>query len=98
MISFDVNGNQLLVAADGTSHKVNGVIFHTLDTVAGASGSPIVQNGAVVGIHLGYFPRGEKNIAGGGSCAANYAAVTAACTVSVATVGEMAARCIKGGC
>ena len=35
---------------------------------------------------------------GGGSCAANFAGVAATCVVSMATIGELAQCCIKGGC
>lgn len=40
-----------------------GVIFHGCDTIKGASGAPLVQNGKVVGIHIGTVPDHTINVA-----------------------------------
>ncbi len=40
-----------------------GVFLHSCDSLAGFSGGPIVQNGKVVGIHLGYQQKVDRNVA-----------------------------------
>ena len=40
-----------------------GIFVHSCDTVAGNSGSPILQSGRVIGIHLGYFESLDRNAA-----------------------------------
>ena len=39
----------------------SGLMLHSCDTVAGSSGSPIIANGKVVGIHLGAMNENYKN-------------------------------------
>ena len=39
----------------------SGFFFHTLDTVSGSSGSPILNDGQVIGIHLGATVNTESN-------------------------------------
>ena len=41
----------------------SGSFSHSCDTIPGMSGSPILQNGRVVGIHLGYMEKIERNAA-----------------------------------
>ncbi len=55
IISYDVGSSQL-VEDSGTKIKnvgADGLITHELDTVESASGSPLIQDGKIVGIHLG---------------------------------------------
>jgi hypothetical protein len=55
IISYEVARSRL-VEDSGTKIKsvgADGLITHELDTVESASGSPLLQNGKIVGIHLG---------------------------------------------
>ena len=55
VISFDKNSGTLLENAgtDVLTEFTPGFIFHALDTVPGASGSPILQDGEVIAVHIG---------------------------------------------
>ncbi len=54
--------NKLRLVTDGNCKSVgqdpaSGMIIHDCDTVPGASGSPLLANGKVIGVHLGSAPR-----------------------------------------
>lgn len=67
IVSWD--DSQAVISATGwtlanTVHPVNyGLIYHTLVTVSGSSGSPLIQNNRVVGVHLGYLEGSDVNFA-----------------------------------
>jgi V8-like Glu-specific endopeptidase len=43
------------VNVSGASMETHGLLLYKLDTLPGASGSPIIQDGKVVGVHIGTF-------------------------------------------
>lgn len=53
-----------LYTQDSKSHGADdlGFLTYDLDTEPGYSGSPIFQNGNLVGVHLGYDPKSKLNI------------------------------------
>lgn len=176
LAALDSATEKLVTTTVGHAELSQGIIYHTLDSLPGASGGALIQNNKIVGMHLGSVspsknvgvalhsldevdvsnldiqaegcnpfgtrsqrracniptPSGSQNMTvcgysfkvpvlsytacqigaallppnctavaaatGGGSCAANFAAVSAACVVSVATVASAASCCISGGC
>jgi hypothetical protein len=60
--SYDLSSNTLVNSAPQGTSEENGLLRYELDTLPGASGSPIIQDGRVVGVHLGYDPACKKNI------------------------------------
>jgi len=71
IISYELKGLRLLSSKNGeiarnlrkNGNRHAGVLLHSLDTVGGSSGSPILQNGKVVAIHVGHSPALQRNIA-----------------------------------
>ena len=60
VISYDDESNTLQTnqcAANGS-----GIIYHVCDTLKGSSGSPIMQNDKVVGVHLGVLENNKSNV------------------------------------
>jgi hypothetical protein len=55
IVSYASDQKQFVLASTGyiKTSAVPGVLMHTFDAIKGASGSPILQNGQVVGVHLG---------------------------------------------
>lgn len=55
MVAFDINKKTLVKNSSGEvwNTPFPGVIFHTFASERGFAGAPIIQNGAVVGVHLG---------------------------------------------
>jgi hypothetical protein len=51
-----INGNAL-----STTEPKHGILQHSMDTVPGSSGSPILQNGQVIAVHLGLNPKTRQN-------------------------------------
>ncbi len=64
LVAYDYQNHEL---ASHKSCRVNrdlnykGLLVHTCDSVAGMSGSPLLQQGKVVGIHLGSLPLNQAN-------------------------------------
>ncbi len=65
--SYALDKKEFVLSSKGSAVSANeeGFIMHTLDTIPGASGSPILQNGKVVGVHIGSVSENNnvKNIA-----------------------------------
>ncbi len=55
IVSYAANKNDMVRSSTGiaVSSGVPGIITHTFDTIHEASGSPIIQNGKVVAVHIG---------------------------------------------
>ncbi len=67
VVSFASDKNEFVVSAEGTTTDsvYPGLIEHTFATAPGASGSPLLQNGKVIGVHIGSvnFNGRDSNIA-----------------------------------
>ncbi len=65
IISYDKASNRLLLSqkCDVRQEKQNAYLTHNCDTLPGASGAPVLQNGTVVGMHMGSSRKEKLNIA-----------------------------------
>lgn len=63
IVSFDLNSQALVRDESRETYAASGLIHHKIDTVMGASGSPLLQNGKVVGIHIGALRESAENLA-----------------------------------
>jgi len=55
--------DKITVSTIGAIELHNNFLLHTLDTTPGSSGSPVIQDNMVVGMHLGYLSDRDMNIA-----------------------------------
>lgn len=64
VIGFDIDTNKIVrsTCKPEPFDEKQGVILHKCDTVGGQSGSPIIQNGKAVGIHIGSLKEPFSNI------------------------------------
>ena len=58
--SYDANSNT--IQTNECDAEGDGTIYHYCDTLKGSSGSPIIQSGEVVGVHLGVLNNKKSNI------------------------------------
>lgn len=67
IVGWDSHSNSFFKSSKQENNReviqYRGFLMHSLDTLPSASGSPIIQNGKVVGMHLGYVENRDFNIA-----------------------------------
>ena len=66
LVSYDQDKEQLVVQNDcklDTKIEVAGVFTYSCESAGHYSGSPLMQSGKVVGLHLGYKPKIDRRVA-----------------------------------
>lgn len=63
LIASYYESDKITVSTIGAIELHNDFLLHTLDTTPGSSGSPVIQDNMVVGMHLGYLSDRNMNIA-----------------------------------